>query len=301
MGDIRNIGRGMLEKCKNRFIFNKPKWYFEIKDLVMLEGYASSKSMYRYYIKLVDGTYINYSPRFRTIRPFRVELNPNKCLVETVKFVKEYVKRMKVNRIDICVDVDGVNLNDYMIVDKRGVKKQYIVGRDSKLETIYLGSMKSDIKYRIYDKRREMKRQGVDIGVERMRVEVQKMFKGGSRDLGELLDEKYFDGFLIMKKVGDIEKRAMMMYLAMFPWEVGELSKYKRKKLVVSGEKEVLDVGKMYKESIIRLREELGFMISNRYNVSVVESVFGGKMFLDNRMYRRNDKDGKYVQMGLCV
>ncbi len=305
LGNIRNLKRlGFSRGYRSFYEGNKPRWHFELVDRIVREGYASSKSLYRYYIVLDDGSFINFSPYFRTIRPFRIEFNPAKCKVDTIKFIKEFLLRIRVNRVDICIDFDNVDLNKYFVIDRKGVKKQYILGRDSKIETIYLGGRKSERKVRIYDKRKELLKGGVDIGMERMRVEVQRNIKGGSNVVEEIINDKMFDGFYILKKEGDIERRALIHYLASYPWEVGELSKYKRKRLNCEVETEILDVVDCFKSVKMKLREQLLYYIKNSVYVHVIESFDGENYIQDREVYRRTDKVEKVdedEQIGIFV
>jgi len=65
-----------------------------------------------------------------------------------------------VTRIDLAVDVRGVNVNDLEIWPKRTRRTALFVDSRGRVETRYFGSSKSDAQWRIYDKRRERAAKG---------------------------------------------------------------------------------------------------------------------------------------------
>lgn len=108
----------------------------------------------------------------------RIEFNPNKVkwepLFHLLWFIGEIaVKSSKVTRIDTAIDY-LTDLDANMFYDKYKRKCNYHYGKGNGLETVYLGSNKSDVKFRIYNKAVEQKENSnVDVYHSWWRVEAQ--------------------------------------------------------------------------------------------------------------------------------
>ena len=68
-----------------------------------------------------------------------------------------------VTRIDLALDVRGVNVNDLEFWPKRTCRTALFVDSRGRVETRYFGSSKSDAQWRIYDKRRERAAKGAPV------------------------------------------------------------------------------------------------------------------------------------------
>src|SRR5262249_51942067 len=73
-----------------------------------------------------------------------------------------------ITRVDVAVDVYGVNINDLHFTPKTPRRFQIWGAADGAVETLYLGSSKSVSYWRIYDKALESKLPG---GIEGTRIE----------------------------------------------------------------------------------------------------------------------------------
>lgn len=91
-------------------------------------------------------------------RNFRLEFNPTKISEEHKMFLRKkvipFLGNVGFSRIDLAVDVDN-KLSDYdfEIFNK---SKTYVYAKDGQLATQYIGSRKSKVMLRIYDKKRQL-------------------------------------------------------------------------------------------------------------------------------------------------
>lgn len=289
--------RGKVEKKYGK----KGMWYDYIKDMVLREGIAGGY-LYRYYILLYDGTLVNYAPMVSRVRSVRIEFNPEKCDKRTIKFVKECIRMVQVNRIDVMCDIKDVNINDIMILDSKGLKKVYYKDGRGRLETIYYGSTKSDKRKRIYDKKKELQSKGIYVESEITRVEIQKRIKGGSRKYDEVIDGELYSDISIIRGdgyVGDLEMTALIYYLKKFPERISELSRYKRIKLLGKLESEIYDIRGAYLKIIDDLREKLRYYIESKEYVEVVEGFDSEYYIVENIVWGMIDSVKKQERLQL--
>lgn len=91
-------------------------------------------------------------------RNFRIEFNPSKITEENKMFLRKkvicFLRNVGFSRIDLAIDVDQ-KLSDYdfEIFNK---SKTYIYSKDGQLSTQYIGSRRSRVMFRIYDKKRQL-------------------------------------------------------------------------------------------------------------------------------------------------
>lgn len=97
------------------------------------------------------------------IRDFRLEFNPRLSRQEQMNFIFELVvpnlDNISISRIDIAFDFER-DLSSF-VIDK-AVCRRVFYGKDNQIETIYWGSMTSDVHIRLYDKYKERKKKGTD-------------------------------------------------------------------------------------------------------------------------------------------
>jgi hypothetical protein len=114
----------------------------------------------------------------------RVEWNPAKVLEwpwllkrVIVPFLEDGWEKTKLTRIDPCVDYPFVKMQElaYTAVRKQ---KGAIHYSPRGIETVYLGSTKSDARIRIYDKAKELQQAGETLGYDLTRIEAQRRSPG---------------------------------------------------------------------------------------------------------------------------
>lgn len=97
------------------------------------------------------------------IRDFRLEFNPRLSRKEQMNFIFDLVvpnlNNISISRIDIAFDFER-DLSSF-VIDK-AVSRRVFYGKDNQIETIYWGSMMSDVHIRLYDKYKERKKKGSD-------------------------------------------------------------------------------------------------------------------------------------------
>lgn len=104
-------------------------------------------------------------------RPFRIEYNPNK-LGEVPEHHEAFLSIMRewfgdafseemggvnITRIDFATDVRGININSLVACRQDTTVVSTSYGRDGSIQTIYLGSKNSDLRFVIYDKREQQR------------------------------------------------------------------------------------------------------------------------------------------------
>ncbi|MDD4706415.1 MAG: replication initiation factor domain-containing protein [Bacilli bacterium] len=93
----------------------------------------------------------------------RIEFNPNKINElenEILQFILKQCFNYHLTRIDIACDLFNYKLQDYNITTLKPMKKAYYYDRVGELETVYIGSLKSNRFFRIYNKAREQNEVG---------------------------------------------------------------------------------------------------------------------------------------------
>lgn len=107
---------------------------------------------YRYQWDIVGGGLLQYAMG-TNVPAWRIDVNPNKSTAWEELLAG--LKYPRVTRIDIAVDYYGYDLSGVEWLTEVPMKRNWWTGRDGKLETLYIGSPRSELRYRIYDKRKE--------------------------------------------------------------------------------------------------------------------------------------------------
>ena len=91
-------------------------------------------------------------------RNFRMEFNPSKINSEQSVFIKKEIMPLLTDvgfsRMDIALDVSE-DLSNYHI-EITGRKRGIYLGRDGSLETLYIGTRRSNVMIRLYDKKKQL-------------------------------------------------------------------------------------------------------------------------------------------------
>jgi hypothetical protein len=220
---------------------------------------------------------------------FRVEYNPNKLSPQVMRLLKNvgsFADNMDkhgiVTRIDFALDL----LEDYNTLEykyKTGTSKKYFYGRNGKLETVVYGANESDKLIRIYNKAKE---QNIDTKWTRIELQLrsdlkpyelnQYVFKDHFKDLEVYKIERQID--ILKENKVPIEYKALMLYLELYPEQIGELGRVKREKLKEYKEilQDKIDVNKLYNEGlencVNKIRREMtGQFMENEFEYQGVE------------------------------
>lgn len=93
-------------------------------------------------------------------RSFRMEFNPSKMTVEQSEWLKSRIiyilDDIGITRLDLAFDCD-FDLSTFSFEYSNALKSNEIRSRTGKIETMYFGSRNSNLFYRIYDKKVELK------------------------------------------------------------------------------------------------------------------------------------------------
>ena len=99
---------------------------------------------------------IQAGPRFPGIADYRFEFNPTKIGPDGLSYIRNFIDSVtgigtnalfangKVTRIDIALDLPGLSLDEVIVRSKGQRKHGVYTGQTSRLETLYLGSVKSN-------------------------------------------------------------------------------------------------------------------------------------------------------------
>jgi hypothetical protein len=168
------------------------------------------------------------------VQQIRLEFNPNK-IHDNSKLLPEYldilklIEEPKITRKDIAIDLMGIDINDFIVIDYAGRKRIEYKTSNMKLETLYFGSKFSEVRHRIYNKTLE---QGLNSEIKWWRVEAQIR-----KEKAEMTKYNMFSKVKIVSKQDffhhDVRTRAMLFYLQANPDAMNELSvnartKYKK-------------------------------------------------------------------------
>jgi hypothetical protein len=268
-------------------------WIEGLKGMVK-NRLIATKGLYKYFIMLECGSIVQTGRITKNIKDMRVEFNPKNCDVRVLKFIKEYIKPKSkcVTRLDIAIDLQE-NINDWVIIDTRGVEQVIYFDRKREKTGYVFGSQNSDTRKRVYDKKKELKKKkGIELKNELLRIEVQRRYKDGQK-LDELLEDNLFDSILMLKPVGKINDRALIEYIKNHPECISELSEHNLKKLKSIGRQEnFIDLSKIYNLVRGELRKEVEYYLQEE-NVQIINGLdtFNGANMIvsydkDNFLYR---------------
>lgn len=182
-------------------------------------------------------------------RNFKIEFNPSKITDDQKIFLRKYVisylTDLGFSRLDLAIDIDEV-LSDYHF-EVFGKSRTYIHSKSGELATFYIGSRKSKVMLRVYDKKRQLQE------VENLEIEDSVLwrleFELKGQDLIDFLREKGFDNVLDFRiirynfsELNAIDKILCKSYYSL-PGDFNDLSRAKkydiRKKLKACGGNDV--------------------------------------------------------------
>lgn len=170
-------------------------------------------------------------------RNFRMEFNPSKITLEQSEWLKSKIiyllDNVGITRLDLAFDCD-FDLSLFNFEYKNALKSSEFKDRTGKIETMYFGSRNSDIYYRIYNKKIELKeKQGVIIDDPILwRYEIE-MKNADTIDALIATEFPMFDDKRIIQYDVDslsAEENLMVTGLLAKPHLMGDLSKYARTK-----------------------------------------------------------------------
>lgn len=190
-----------------------------------VKGRRFTKFPYHYLIETVAGYRVETKAVNAHIPDVRVDFNPNQCCGwrDSLPKLIGAMKRPRITRLDFAIDY-RLDLSEWAFITQRPVKSCRYYSAAGKLETLYLGATRSAIRFRIYNKAEESGSVGVW-----WRVEAQCRFEPDDNPL-----HCHPFALLSVSRPGeglDIEEKALLFYLQNFPDALGELSKYKRKRV----------------------------------------------------------------------
>lgn len=125
-------------------------------------GYIEGQFFFYGYDEPVYYKYDDVNSNSMGRRNFRMEFNPSKITPEQSQWLKSKIiyvlDDIGITRLDLAFDCD-FDLTLYSFEFKYALKSSENKGRTGKIETMYFGSRTSDVYYRIYDKKLELKEQ----------------------------------------------------------------------------------------------------------------------------------------------
>lgn len=204
---------------KSRSFLNRFQSHLDVEEMRM------ARYPYLHSWKSVAGFYVEQKQPDANIPELRIVLNPNK-LIPSQSFY-QIIKNLKYPRfsqIDYAVDYP-FDLSSYQFSTTVPKKSRRYYSRSGNLETSYMGERKSGNQYRIYDKAKESKLDGI-----LWRIEHELHF-GRDDDWKQI--EPFVDLSINLPEysnVSEIQDRAMLHYLASNPSEWGNLSKWYKSK-----------------------------------------------------------------------
>lgn len=128
-------------------------------------GYVEGQFFFYGYPEPVYYCYDNIMAKSFERRNFRMEFNPSKITLEQSEWLQSKIMyildNVGITRLDLAFDCD-FDLSYCDFEYKHALKSHEIKSSTKKIETMYFGSRNSDVFYRIYDKKVELKeKQGV--------------------------------------------------------------------------------------------------------------------------------------------
>lgn len=204
--------------------------------------WITPKNIYHYNMQCIGGAFIQlkheseWQPVFpekndhitNTAKPMRLEFNPNNYKGSSEKYLINIIKKMHdthFTRKDIAIDLFDIDMNDFLILDKRKRRQTLMRQSNGTLETLYMGARESNEQIRIYDKAKERK------------IKKKKWWRIEAQLRGDIANVNYYNPYesvVISKKSTfqdlEIKERALLLYLQSHPEAIRELSKASRTK-----------------------------------------------------------------------
>lgn len=241
----------------------------ELKVNPFVKWQSRAAYPYDYQWVMQDGSILQMAMKNNDIRPLRYEFNPNHWDSEykrdgNIMSILRMMKNPSITRNDIAIDVIGEDLGKYNWVDMKSRKRILHEDGVRNLETLYIGSSRSDSRLRIYNKSKERLDKGVD-PPHKIWWRVEAQLRG--EDASGYLDINPFSDVACLKKtiVGasgeyDLQTEAMIYYLSQFPEKINELGKNSRtkyKQLLAATSEQVSEdsFSQIYEDSKSAIRE----------------------------------------------
>lgn len=221
---------------------------------------------YRYQWHFQDGSILQLADKSSGIAGIRFEFNPNNWdsphkkdsyIIRILKLITQ----PRLSRIDIAIDLKGIDFNRVRLTDRQSRKEAVYKGRDKAIETYYFGTRRSDMYIRIYNKAREQGREHYNDS-DWWRCEAQ--INGELADAFDIIDP--FEDIVITEGAQDLSEynistKAMLYYLRANPEAISELSvnvrtKYKELLLATAKHSE-LSLSQIYQTKKRDLMEEV--------------------------------------------
>lgn len=238
-----------------------------------VKGMGRAKFPYDYTWYMMDGSVLQLASQSSDVRPLRYDFNPKNWkskyqLDRHIMSILRLMSNVAITRLDIAMDIVGEDLGKHTWIDTQSRSRELHVDGTGKLETMYIGSPRSDERHRIYNKKKErevMKDEAV-VGIDHWwRVEVQLRAERAENFMEENPYKQVYCVNGSMKNVivnvpYDVSTKAMLYYLSDFPDELTKLAQNTRLKYrnligalsehVAPGESSFADVYENAKESI---------------------------------------------------
>lgn len=132
-------------------------------DSLLVKGRYRAQYPYDWRYELVGGGVLEIGSLYNQ-SDIRLDFNPNKVKTEEHRnMIKELISTMKnvrITRVDPALDLKGIDINDYAIIDSLSRKYNAWYSGVGRLETYYIGATTSDLRIRIYDKALEQGKKG---------------------------------------------------------------------------------------------------------------------------------------------
>lgn len=240
-----------------------------------VKGQGRAKFPYDYTFYMQDGSVLQLGSPTGDVRPLRYDFNPNKWEQKSMKdshlmSILRLMKNVSPTRIDVAIDIVGEDLGRFDWRDMRARKREVHTDGVGRVETIYIGSERSEERLRIYNKKKERQDKGFEYEVNHehwWRVEAQMRSEAANNYLeinpfkDVLLTRKW-----LMDKDGeildhyDVRTKAMLYYLQQFPDAITELApnsrtKYKQMLAALSPQVSEDSFAQMYEDSKDQVRE----------------------------------------------
>lgn len=134
-----------------------------IASSLLVNGRCRTQYPYDWRYELVGGGVLEIGS-LENQSDIRLDFNPNSVKTEEHKnMIKELISTMKnvrITRVDPALDLKGIDINDYVIIDSLSRKYNSWHSGTGRLETYYIGATMSDVRIRIYDKALEQGEKG---------------------------------------------------------------------------------------------------------------------------------------------
>lgn len=169
----------------------------------------------------------------------RIDFNPNKTKTNgnEIAYIFSHLKYPHLTRFDIAIDYYNIDFQNIEWSSIRARKRNYWTDGYGKLETLYIGSPRSNKQFRIYNKSLEMEEKKKEsVKGHWWRVEVQQRFKGSNTDdpdeclLSDLFDIKPYPKQVDISFIDKFSERTTVGYLLEHPEELKKADKKTRAK-----------------------------------------------------------------------